>query len=309
MKDKRDGFPTDGENLVGDRLSSISSLPTERSDIYSQSQQAAESRLIAQMREQLFTLTGKLQQEHRAKEMALVKLNDLRGHVAAQGHHQLTGCTEQDEDSGNEILLSRSATSRETTPSLTPPQTDLPTSPALASPKPFTIDKVDDSESSISKRFTPDFTRLKSWGFPATPPTGSDNVPDSKEKKRESFFGLSNPLRRASSDDGPRISEGIDLPPFVVDENTPGVFPALVAGDLPTLGGGVNVRAVSDPTSLQSYGKGTLSDLPGIGPAQFRIPTITVNDGGAFRAAGVMCSGILDFRKGCRCCVGDVVEV
>lgn len=117
------------ENVVGDRLSSISSLPTERSDIYSQSQQAAESRLMAEMREQLFTLTGKLQQEHRAKEMALVKLNGLRDQIAAQGHHQLTECTAQDEDSGDEILFSRSATSRETTPSLTPLQIDLPTPP------------------------------------------------------------------------------------------------------------------------------------------------------------------------------------
>lgn len=295
---------------LGDRLSSISSLPTERSDIYSQSQQAAESRLMAEMREQLFTLTGKLQQEHRAKEMALVKLNGLRDQVAAQGHHQLTECTAQDEDSGDEILFSRSATSRETTPSLTPPQIDLPTPPVLTSskPSPFTIDKINESESPVSKRFTPDFARLKSWGFPATPPIGSDHIPTSKEKKRESFFGLSNPLRRASSDDGPRISQGIDLPPFVVDENTPGVFPVPTAGVLPPFG--VTVRAVSDPTSLQSFDKETISNLPGIGPAQFRIPTITVNDnGGVFHAAGVMSNGILDFRKGCKCCVGDVVEL
>lgn len=298
------------ENVVGDRLSSISSLPTERSDIYSQSQQAAESRLMAEMREQLFTLTGKLQQEHRAKEMALVKLNGLRDQIAAQGHHQLTECTAQDEDSGDEILFSRSATSRETTPSLTPPQIDLPMPPVPTSSKPssFTIDKIDESESPVSKRFTPDFARLKSWGFPATPSIGSDHIPNSKEKKRESFFGLSKPLRRAPSDDGPRISQGIDLPPFVVDENTPGVFPVPTAGVFPPFG--VTVRAVSDPTSLQSFDKETISNLPGIGPAQFRIPTITVNDGGGvFHAAGVMSNGILDFRKGCECCVGDVVEL
>ncbi|OXH33781.1 hypothetical protein J008_02902 [Cryptococcus neoformans] len=295
---------------LGDRLSSISSLPTERSDIYSQSQQAAESRLMAEMREQLFTLTGKLQQEHRAKEMALVKLNGLRDQIAAQGHHQLTECTAQDEDSGDEILFSRSATSRETTPSLTPPQIDLPMPPVPTSSKPssFTIDKIDESESPVSKRFTPDFARLKSWGFPATPSIGSDHIPNSKEKKRESFFGLSKPLRRAPSDDGPRISQGIDLPPFVVDENTPGVFPVPTAGVFPPFG--VTVRAVSDPTSLQSFDKETISNLPGIGPAQFRIPTITVNDGGGvFHAAGVMSNGILDFRKGCKCCVGDVVEL
>lgn len=297
---------------LGDRLSSISSLPTERSDIYSQSQQAAESRLIAEMREQLFTLTGKLQQEHRAKEMAFVKLNDLRGKVAAQGQGQqrTAGSTGQDEDSSYEILFSsRSVTSRETTPSLTPPQTELPTPPPpnLTSTKSFAIGKIDESES-ISKRFTPDFTRLKSWGFPATPPTGNENI-TSKEKKRESFFGLSNPLRRTTSDDGPRNNQGIDLPPFVVDDNTPGVFPAPAgAGVLPPVG--VGVRAVSDPTNLQSFGKESISHLPGTGgPAQFGIPTITVHDGGVFGAAGVMCSGVLDFRKGCKCCVGDVIEV
>ncbi|KIY35580.1 hypothetical protein I305_01829 [Cryptococcus gattii E566] len=297
---------------LGDRLSSISSLPTERSDIYSQSQQAAESRLIAEMREQLFTLTGKLQQEHRAKEMAFVKLNDLRGKVAAQGQDQqrTAGSTRQDEDSGDEILFSsRSVTSRETTLSLTPPQIELPTPPP---PPPtltssMSIGKIDESES-ISKRFTPDFTRLKSWGFPATPPIGNENV-TSKEKKRESFFGLSNPLRRTISDDGPRNSQGIDLPPFVVDDNTPGVFPAPAAAGVPPPVG-VGVRAVSDPTSLQSFGKESISYLPGTGgPAQFGIPIITVNDGGVFGAAGVMCSRVLDFRKGCKCCVGDVIEV
>ncbi|XAO21687.1 hypothetical protein I312_100442 [Cryptococcus bacillisporus CA1280] len=297
---------------LGDRLSSISSLPTERSDIYSQSQQAAESRLIAEMREQLFTLTGKLQQEHRAKEMAFVKLNDLRGKVAAQGQGQqrTAGSTRQDEDSGDEILFSsRSVTSRETTPSLTPPQIELPTPPppppTLTSSK--SIGKIDESES-ISKRFTPDFTRLKSWGFPATTPIGNENV-TSKEKKRESFFGLSNPLRRTISDDGPRNNQGIDLPPFVVDDNTPGVFPVPAAAGVPPPVG-VGVRAVSDPTSLQSFGKESISYLPGTGgPAQFGIPIITVSDGGVFGAARVMCSRVLDFRKACKCCVGDVIEV
>lgn len=295
---------------MGDRLSSISSLPTERSDIYSQSQQAAESRLIAEMREQLFTLTGKLQQEHRAKEMAFVKLNDLRGKVAAQGQGQqrTAGSTRQDEDSGDEILFSsRSVTSRETTPSLTPPQIELPTPPPPTLISSQSTGNIDESES-ISKRFTPDFTRLKSWGFPATTSIGNENV-TSKEKKRESFFGLSNPLRRTISDDGPRNSQGIDLPPFVVDDNTPSVFPAPAAAGVPPPVG-VGVRAVSDPTSLQSFGKESISYLPGTGgPAQFGIPIITVNDGGVFGAARVMCSRVLDFRKGCKCCVGDVIEV
>jgi hypothetical protein len=156
---------------VGDRLSSVSSsrLPPTQAD---------ESRPLAEMRDQLFSLMSLLEREQREKNQALSRISELELQLH-ESHFQQTANSFQPILPSQAFGLGRLPPP---SPTIIPP-TPLPSSPEVNGNK------------------------MKSWGFPSrsrtpTPP---------KEKKRESFFGLSSVLK------GPAVLEehtGIDLPPM-----------------------------------------------------------------------------------------------
>ncbi|WVQ65713.1 uncharacterized protein L199_003891 [Kwoniella botswanensis] len=184
---------------LGDRLSSVSSVPTDRS---SSDSHAAESRLIAEMREQLFNLTTSLEAERRAKEAALSKLADMQRpaqpsslfNVAVDDESVFTAKSE------HQVLL---------TPSIASPVI-IPPSPLaqLASSPPM--------EGSTQSTPDPNLARMKGWGFPREPSPVKSN-----QSKRESFFGLSTVLKRSVSADEAETHNGVDLPCFVLPNQTP----------------------------------------------------------------------------------------
>ncbi|WVQ72817.1 hypothetical protein IAR50_002377 [Cryptococcus sp. DSM 104548] len=286
---------------LGDRLSSISSLPTERQSFES-SAHTAESRMVAEMREQLFQLTGKLEQERKAKELALAQLKMLQA-------SRLEKDVETDDEPG--LRCDRSESQRDSTPSIATPEPDrcAPVFPAVTNPAHEQLSTTPDNE----KRLTPDLsTRFRGWGFPSGPPSNSSSTESTKAsltKKRESFFGLSNPLRRASSDDAPATRAGVDLPPFDIG----------LGAEIAHEAHGQGKRVVSDPanpysismpigaSAQQFKGYPSFGSLP-----QYPQPSVQARhhqapEYGYGGTAGV--EGKLDFSKACECCMGEVIQV
>nr|XP_019004161.1 uncharacterized protein I203_03319 [Kwoniella mangroviensis CBS 8507]OCF67622.1 hypothetical protein I203_03319 [Kwoniella mangroviensis CBS 8507] len=184
---------------LGDRLSSVSSVPTDRS---SSDSHAAESRLIAEMREQLFNLTTSLEAERRAKEAALTRLAEIQRpaqpsplfDVAVDNESVRTAMSD------HPVLLTPSIAS----PVITPPSplAQLASSPPM--------------EGSTHSTPDPNLARMKGWGFPRDPSPVKSN-----QSKRESFFGLSTVLKRSVSADEAETHNGVDLPCFVLPDQTP----------------------------------------------------------------------------------------
>jgi hypothetical protein len=128
---------------------------------------------------------------------------------------------------------------------------------------------------------------MKSWGFPSTrvktPP---------KEKRRESFFGLSSVLR------GPAVHEehaGIDLPPIALPSGTPisTVDQAREHSESPLARSN---SMTSSASSVVHFFSGYLG--------RTRSATIVSDD-----TATMSKRGVLDLRGGCGCCTGEVFEL
>ncbi|WWC88613.1 uncharacterized protein L201_003526 [Kwoniella dendrophila CBS 6074] len=186
---------------LGDRLSSVSSVPTERS---SSDSHATESRLIAEMREQLFHLTTSLEVERKAKENALAKLAELKRPSQQQFEDVLVD---------DELTLTAKPDYNNQPPTFVA-SADATFYPIIEQPSPPT---VENHVLSISTKplADPNLARMQGWGFPKEPsPTKSQLL--EKSKKRESFFGLSTVLKRSVSADEAETHNGVDLPCFVL---------------------------------------------------------------------------------------------
>ncbi|ODN77581.1 hypothetical protein L202_04749 [Cryptococcus amylolentus CBS 6039] len=285
---------------LGNRLSSISSLPTERQSFES-SAHTAESRMVAEMREQLFQLTGKLEQERKAKELALAQLRMV---MAPRNEKEV------ETEDAPELRCDRSESQRDSTPSIVTPDPDsrAPIFPAVTNPAHEQLSITSGAE----KRLTPDLsTRFRGWGFPSGPQSTSsstEGTQTSLAKKRESFFGLSNPLRRASSDDAPASRSGVDLPPFDIGLGTE------LGPDMH----GQAKRVVSDPANPYSLSMPTIAPgkqsggYVGFGLPQYPQPSVQARhhqepEYGYGETTGV--KKPLDFSRTCECCVGEVIEV
>ncbi|KAK8858527.1 hypothetical protein IAR55_002754 [Kwoniella newhampshirensis] len=311
---------------LGNRLSSVSSVPTGLSDT-----RAAESQLITEMREQLFTLTSSLEQERRAKEAVLAQVTELQQLRNAQSHSS-------DDSGDDEILLTARPEAIGLFPSGVP-------SPMITPPSP----KPGNEISLQGANLDPNFARMKGWGFPrdVSLKTTEPDVTASKNK-RDSFFGLSKALRRFSATEVEGADEvsqdGVDLPAFVITSDLetvvrPRPVPAAEAYFSPTQ------RAVSEPiqsvpkssTPLRSTSASnppirsvsptsTMPLLTGFLPmnksseqdhsgAAFGHYELSVSPSKVFSGTkakdiqGVVATrGKLDFRNGCKCCVGQVIE-
>jgi len=229
---------------VGDRLSSVSSsrLPP----------QADESRPLAEMRDQLFSLMSLLEREQREKNQALSRISELE-YQLHESHFQQTANNFQP-------ILPSQAFGRLPPPSPTIiPPTPLPSSPEVSGNK------------------------MKAWGFPSrsrtpTPP---------KEKKRESFFGLSSVLK------GPAVLEehtGIDLPPISLPHEPEW---------MPSTSETVSSPPLARSNSITSSASSVVQFLGGyLGRGR---PSASVNDHPR--------KGVLDLRGGCSCCTGEVFEL
>ncbi|WVN88734.1 uncharacterized protein L203_103947 [Cryptococcus depauperatus CBS 7841] len=288
---------------LGDRLSSISSIPTEKlSDTFVHS----ESRLINEMREQLFNLTARLEQERRAKESAINRLKDLR---------EKTTVAANEEEPGDNCLSVSAVDSLSTaniTPAATPPQIDQPIHITMSYPihpdiSPSLLEQSHASNEKNERRKTPDLAaRFRGWGFPKELPLDSQGS-QARDSRRESFFGLSNPLRRTFSDDGGTngqkgLENGMDLPPFMVSESG-----AMGIETMPTQL--AERRAVSDSGRI-SHSETLLEMGRGRDTLPFESTTISTTASNWENRSGIIGrSTRLDFRKGCKYCVGQVFEV
>ncbi|OCF33427.1 hypothetical protein I316_04847 [Kwoniella heveanensis BCC8398] len=350
---------------LGDRLSSVSSVPVERTPAPADTHMN-ESRLIAEMREQLFTLTTSLESERRAKEEALLQLSKFQLHgqqsVPVLSGHASSAYEEFEED---ELLLTARPDLTDSF-SVRSPIVQASMSPASRAAEPEPMHQgypVSGSD--------PNLARMKGWGFPKDP--SPSKYSNELSKKRESFFGLSNPLRRTTSADGAEEHNGVDLPPFVfppattgdqsnIDKNASTVhgYPMLPSAFMASQANEFGARAVSDPVHpvkktvnnhvpLESP---SLYDSDTAPPAAPRANVATPAPGsGSITSSAISffsgylrsteeeqrpsfspvsvpavytpryiakeeqkvpvgCNvGKLDFRAGCRCCVGPVIEV
>jgi hypothetical protein len=214
--------------------------------------QADEPRPLAEMRDQLFSLMSLLEREQREKNQALSRISELELQLH-ESHFQQTANSFQP-------ILPSQAFGRLPPPSPTIiPPTPLPSSPEVNGNK------------------------MKSWGFPSrsrtpTPP---------KEKKRESFFGLSSVLK------GPAVLEehtGIDLPPISLPSEQ---------GWMPSTSETVTSPSLARSNSITSSASSVVQFLGGyLGRGR---PSASTND--ATR------KGVLDLRGGCSCCTGEVFEL
>jgi hypothetical protein len=202
------------------------------------------------MRDQLFSLMSLLEREQREKNEAISRISELEDQLR-ESQFQSTANAFQP------VLPSQAFQNRLPPPSPTIiPPTPLHPSPELNG------------------------NRMKSWGFPSrsrtpTPP---------KEKRRESFFGLSSVLR------GPAVPEehsGIDLPPISLPTSTEQMSPTPASVPL-ARSNSMTSSASSVVHSLSGYlGRGR--NTPGTEHESRK--------------------GVLDLRGGCSCCTGEVFEL
>lgn len=249
---------------LGDRLLTVSSAAPSRPSA-AEEHEAAQARLIAEMREQLFSLTAALERERKEKAEAVAQAVELQAMLDALhktphvSPHQLPS-----------------------TPKSRPHPTSISgamSSPAEAYEDADIYDDVDtyeyglepqayDQVYSQEENQDPNLVRMRGgWGFPQGPVDKS-----SRESKRESFFGLSRarPVRPAPSISVPGglgwgttaqpspTEPTFDLPPFVVDDsNSSLVTPISPTKTSYTSNANGRPRPISSigrpPPSLSSY--------------------------------------------------------
>lgn len=195
---------------LGDRLLKVSSAtdvgsPTEEHE-------ATQSRLIAEMRDQLFSLTSALERERKDKMEAQARASELESALDASATPHVTPRS-----------LPSTPKSRPHLSSLT----NMSTPPEAKYADADYGEDVDDVHVPVLNANDPNLNRMRGWGFPHGPvSTGSD-----KENKRESFFGLSRPraVRAPPTEAGlgldwvnapglAGLESGFDLPPIEVND-------------------------------------------------------------------------------------------
>lgn len=207
---------------LGDRLLTVSSAAPSRPTA-AEEHGAAQARLIAEMREQLFSLTAALERERKEKAEAVAQAAELQAMLDAL--HKTPHVSPHQ--------LPATPKSKPRLPSIS----DVMSSPADAYEDADGYDDVDEygyreeamayGQPGQDDPQDPNFVRIRGgWGFPQGPIDKS-----SRESKRESFFGLSRarPVRPAPSISHPAghgwgvqpspTEPTFDLPPFVVDDS------------------------------------------------------------------------------------------
>lgn len=245
--------------------------------------------LVADLRTQLFGVKAELEKERTERQSAMERIAELEAQVRAMSI-------------GGPASLSFVS-------NIIPP---TPFSPEHG----FVIPSVGRTAQDCPTTPTPDpGSRMRAWGFPQGPVQ-----PSSSRNNRESFFGLSQVLRRGSEERQPDL--GVDLPPFslsgafgdtqmtprAVSEPTPHV--SSTDGPMPM------ERDESRSVSLTSSASNALSFLTDYIPGYTRSTSPSIDQKPASQqedrvkvlsTAGHV--GVLDFSTACKCCVGDVMEV
>jgi len=273
------------------------------------------------MRDQLFTVSASLDRERREKEEVLARLaaTSISASVsvysdAAASSPPLQSAESftfpQHRNASPDFMAGPSPVLAIPTPTITP-----------ATPLPDTDPDIQFQDSDSNHE------RIKAWGFPRLPSKATRPT-----NKRESFFGLSSIPRRASGSESVEDSpthDGLDLPPFMISDIRAPTFQRAASQPIPAFTGHVQaVRSASLTMSASSATSSALSFfssyLPlsvtspsGVRPSLPRSPS----DGSASSVHSSVPSmtkhqdelalglvGGLDFRKGCQCCVGDVIE-
>ncbi|EJT49028.1 hypothetical protein A1Q1_01885 [Trichosporon asahii var. asahii CBS 2479] len=248
---------------LGDRLLTVSSAAPSRPSA-AEEHEAAQARLIAEMREQLFGLTAALERERKEKAEAVAQAVELQAMLDAL--HKTPHVSPHQ--------LPSTPKSRQHMASIS----GAMSTPAEAYEDADIYDDVDTYEYGLEagaynqaygheENQDPNLIRMRGgWGFPQGPVDKS-----SRESKRESFFGLSRarPVRPAPSISVPGglgwgtaqpspTEPTFDLPPFVVDDsNSSLVTPISPTKAVYTSNGTGRPRPISaigrPPPSLSSF--------------------------------------------------------
>ena len=243
---------------VGDRLSSVSS-----SHLPLSTQPTDDQRPLNEMRDQLFSLMSLVEREQREKQEAIARISELENQL-------------------NNLQFQSSTTFRPVLPSLAFGQlAPAPPSPIITPATPLPSSPAPSSPSEVNG------SRMKSWGFPS----GRKTPTPPKEKRRESFFGLSTALRGA-----PVLEQhsGIDLPPISV----PGSIPMAKQSSTDSTPGNV-APPMARSNSMTSSASSVVHFFSGY-LGRGKSTQYTGDDSK---------KGILDLRGGCSCCTGEVFEL
>lgn len=233
---------------MGDRLTSVSSVVAPA---------LHETTITTELRQQLFSAASQLDRERREKVDALARVAELeRGlaHLVPQSAAPPLLPSQRLNDIYHDVVPAKN--NSDPPKDITASQVSTLASPTLPSPD-------------------PNLDRMKGWGFP--PPPREKSPP--KDRKRESFFGLSASVTPSIEHGG---FAGIDLPPF-----------ALPAVD----------------------NDGRISHTPQFQPeADERNPVVWHPDCSAKQSTSIQQSrsvsaATLDLSFACRCCTGDVFNM
>jgi len=310
---------TDG--IVSDRLSFLSASHPLDLLASTPSPGPEDSSPIVEMRDQLFALTAALERERREKEEALQELVKLRDSRANSSILEDPASPSPTNLPFPPLSFACQPATDDDPDSTARPTPSIPTPIVTpATPLPDTDDTADD----------PNVNRMKAWGFPRVPAKATKTA-----KKRDSFFGLSSIPREEPLEE---TLDGVDLPPFIFSDSKatislPSVSPHVtispkrtVSQPLPTSARAVPMarsasltHSASSATSsalsfFSSYLPLKLSSPMSVRPGMPRSPSESSIQSSLSSLSSIrhladpIPVGRLDFREGCRCCVGDVVE-
>lgn len=206
--------------------------------------EAAQDRLIAEMRDQLFSLTAALERERREKKEVLAHMADLQAALDGVRTPHVTP---------NSLPSTPKSRPPKSSSSMFDSAPDSQCADAAYTDANF-LDAIEDGEhESTPAGDDNNWRRMRGFAFPQGPVEKMDRESKRDENKRDSFFGLSRPraVRAAPSVGGlgldwmmPSPSEaGFDLPPIeVTDGNRDLIRPAPPPFSLKTKAASRNLR-------------------------------------------------------------------
>ena len=247
----------------------------------------SDTSLVADLRTQLFGVKGELERERNGRLSLAERVVELEAQLAQ----------------------SRSVASPVTT------QPVMPTFMPFQSPA-SPIPPAKSSEPPANR--SDPTSRMRAWGFPQQPPQ------QSQPRNRDSFFGLSQALRRGSAEDE-REEIGVDLPPFLLSpppselalaQQTSRAVSDPTRSSTPSLSTAKSSESTQRSTSLTSSASSALSFfsgyLPGrsVGKAESPSPVdVKTKRDTPQRLPSCPDKGVVDFTKGCKCCQGEIIEL
>ncbi|GMK57408.1 hypothetical protein CspeluHIS016_0402420 [Cutaneotrichosporon spelunceum] len=200
----------DRARKLGDRLLALSAASSAMSP--SKEREAAQDRLVAEMRDQLFNLTAALERERRERKVMVAHLAELQAALDGTRTPQVTP------NSLPTTPKSRPRKSSIANMYGTPPEAQYADADFLDA---MEDDEGDEEPESVPEGADNNWRRMRGFAFPQGPVEKMD-----RESKRDSFFGLSRPraVRAAPSIGGLGLDwatspteHGFDLPPIEVN--------------------------------------------------------------------------------------------